>query len=65
MKKKLGIGEYIGSENLGFIEPLKQIIKTPKFKIGKKIIRGYECWWIIKSEAEKIEKDVLMKQEKK
>lgn len=42
LEKKLGIGIYINSKKIG----LKDIkYWTPRFKLGKKIIHGYECWW--------------------
>jgi len=42
-EKKLGIGTYIGSRRIG-LQGLKYWI--PRFKLGRKIIYGYECWWI-------------------
>jgi hypothetical protein len=48
-KEKLGIGVYIGSDRItGF--RIKNLF-TPKFRIGKRIIRGYECFWIPESHA--------------
>jgi len=39
-QQELGIGKYIGEKMTCFG------ISTPKFRLGKKIIYGYECWWV-------------------
>ena len=46
-KKELGIGKYIDSKmtSLRF--------RTPRFRLGSKVICGYECWWIPLSEVKK------------
>ena len=51
--KKLGIGMYIGSERCYLTEAGKEVYIgwTPKFKLGKKVICGFECWWIPVSET--------------
>jgi hypothetical protein len=41
-KKVLGEGTYIGSERITFAG---RRFWTPKFRLGRKIIRGCECWW--------------------
>ena len=52
-KKKLGIGIYIDSKR----EKLwGSNFWIPKFKLGNKIIHGYECWWIPLSEIKAINK---------
>ncbi|MFA7307635.1 MAG: hypothetical protein WC026_13285 [Hyphomicrobium sp.] len=60
-KDFLGIGEYIGSERVDFRFMGFGFIWTPIFKLGRKKIKGSECWWIKLSEAKKIEKELLTK----
>lgn len=42
-KNKLGIGIYINSKKIDFYG---HKFWTPRFRMGRKIIHGYECWWI-------------------
>ena len=58
-KRDLGIWEYCGAEVVGqdWDNPRRRLF-VPKFKQGRRRIRGYECWWIPLSEASKIERQV-------
>ena len=48
--KKLGIGIYTGSKR----EYLLGVnFWIPRFKLGRKIIHGYGCWWIPVSETKR------------
>ena len=51
--KMIGIGYYVGSEKIEIFGLKKW---TPKFRLGRRIYRGYECWWIPVKEAERIKK---------
>jgi hypothetical protein len=55
-KTELGVGRYIGSEVVGFRGFRFWI---PKFKFGRKILRGYQCYWIPQGVAEKIKREAL------
>ena len=59
----LGAWEYLEAERIGTsIENNKRtILFTPKFKQGKKRIRGYECWWIPLNIAKKAEEGLNVK----
>lgn len=46
-KLKGAIGKYIGSEKFFGIN-------VPVFRIGRYKVRGWECYWIRKDEAERI-----------
>ena len=48
--KLLGKGTYIGYDR---VHAWGQTFNTPKFRLGRKIIRGYECWWIPASVAQR------------
>ena len=54
--KPLGIGRYIRSDR---IEDTNYW--TPVFRMDRKIIKGYECWWLPLSVAEKIKSASLRK----
>ena len=43
--KLLGKGKYIGYDRIHATD-MGMTFNTPKFRLGRKIIRGYECWWI-------------------
>lgn len=58
-RKCLGIGVYIKSRKVWFEGTDKFAGYTPEFRIAKKKIYGYECWWIPLSIANKIEKETL------
>ena len=49
-KKRLGIGIYVKSKQINFFGSK---IWMPGFKVGKKIIWGYQCWWIPLSEIKR------------
>ena len=55
----LGIWEYCGAERIGYTFKNGKAIPffVPKFKQGRKRIRGYECWWIPLSVANKTDKE--------
>ena len=50
-KTYLGIGKYVGKR-------LREGFYVSTFKLGRKLVYGYECWWIPVSIAEKVEKEV-------
>jgi hypothetical protein len=50
-KKKLGIGIYLDSKTKVSLFGMK--MNMPRFKLGRKIIYGYQCWWIPLSEIKK------------
>ena len=41
-KAKVSIGIYDGNEEMNILNKIRNI---PKFKIGKDVIYGFECWW--------------------
>ena len=55
MRKKYGAGKYFGDEKMK-VGNKKYL--TPVFKIGNKIIHGFECWWIPEKEAKEIKKEM-------
>jgi hypothetical protein len=58
------LGDYLGIGEITEYEELcgdDWVATTPKIKIGKKIYRGYECWWIELSEAKRLEKSLEAK----
>ncbi|HHT9147327.1 MAG TPA: hypothetical protein ACFYD4_16865 [Candidatus Wunengus sp. YC61] len=42
-KNNLGTGIYVDSIR---VKAFGFKAWTPRFRIGKRIIHGYECWWI-------------------
>lgn len=66
-KQYLGIWEYCGAEIIGYTFKGGRAIPhfVPKFKQGRKRIRGYECWWIPLSVAREAEKELIQPQAKK
>jgi hypothetical protein len=54
-KTFIGIGKYVGAEK---IQVWGWKAWTPKFKVGRNVYRGCECWWITLSEAKKIENKI-------
>jgi hypothetical protein len=50
-KKLLGIGKYVGYKK---VRIFGTVCNIPKFRMGKRIIYGYECWWIPESVSKKI-----------
>ncbi len=42
-KNKLGIGTYIDSKR---VKAWGCSFWTPRFKLGRRFIHGFECWWI-------------------
>lgn len=57
-KRDLGIWEYCGAERIGSTFKKGRTIPyfVPKFKQGRKRIRGYECWWVPLNIAKKLDK---------
>lgn len=51
-RKFLGIGIYLGEK---YFKEFGNI-PIPKFKLGRRIIYGYECWWLPKNMAERIKR---------
>ena len=48
-RKKIGEGLYIGTKKWSGWD-------MPRFRVGRRVIWGYECWWIPVKVARDIEK---------
>ncbi len=62
-KTFLGVGTYLKPKKI-FISGGGSF-NTPQFKVGRKTIYGFECWWIKCSEAKKVKNSALLKETKK
>ena len=55
----LGLGTIIGFEK---VQIGGNILSVPVIRLDNgKVLRGYECWWISKEEADEIEKALFGK----
>ena len=53
------------SEILGVAKYKGDVDGSPSFKLKRKLVYGYDCWWIPWKEAEDVRKEVLKNERRK